>query len=464
MQPATDSMTNGAGAPRRDGGLLDGLFRLTARGTTPATEVLAGLTTFATMAFVLVVNPVIMAGAGMDRADLIIATAAAAAIGSLLVAFIAKQPLAAAPAMGSNVVFATVLVGQLGVPWRAGLAMVLATGVVFLALSLSRLRERMVHALPLALQVGIQGSVGVLIILMGLRSAHVLVRGTGFPAYHPVAQLVPGAWLALVGTAATLGLTRTRVPAALLISIMVLAVIGLWVPGGDGQMLTRWPAQLFDWPHWPSHTALQPDFGFLASHLLLCAPLLLYFFCSEFFSTLGTIIGTAGVAGSNRDDDAALAMTPVFVADALATIVGPLLGTSVVTVFVESAAGIQMGGRTGLTALVVGLCFALALVCGPLLMAIPAEATAPAMLMVGLMLLGAALRRFDWRRLDDLVPVVVALSAALLTGNLINSIACGTAAVLGIALLCRAPRAASPLLWAMGALFAAYYLLLIRIF
>jgi AGZA family xanthine/uracil permease-like MFS transporter len=122
-----------------------------------------------------------------------------------------------------------------------------------------------------------------------------------------------------------------------------------------------------------------------------------------------------------------------------------------------------MGGRTGLTALVAGLCFALALVCGPLLMAIPAEATAPAMLVVGLMLLGA-LRRIDWRRFDDLVPVVVALGAALLTGNLINSIACGTAAVLAIALLRGAPRAASPLLWAMGALFAAYYLLLIRIF
>lgn len=445
----TDSATNG---------LLNRLFALRERATTPGIEALAGLTTFATMAFVLVVNPVVMAGAGMDKADLIIATAAAAAIGSLLVAFIANQPLAAAPAMGSNVVFATVLVGQLGVPWRAGLAMVLATGLLFLALSLSRLREKMLHALPPALQVGIQGSVGVLILLMALRSGHVLVRGSGWPVYRPVAHLVPGAWLALAGMASTLALTRARVPAALLLSIVVLAVAGLWVPDGAGQRLTQVPAHLFDWPHWPSHTALQPDFGFLASHMLLCAPLMLYFFCSEFFSTLGTVISAAGVGGLKRDDQTALAMTPVFVADALATIVGPLLGTSVVTVFVESAAGIQMGGRTGLTALVAGLCFALALVCGPLLMAIPAEATAPAMLAVGLMMLGA-LRRIDWRRVQDVVPVVVALGAALLTGNLLNSIACGTAAVLALNL-----RAKNPFLWAMGALFAAYYLLSIRLF
>lgn len=436
-------------------GLLEDLFHLRARGTTAGTEVLAGLTTFATMAFVLVVNPVVMAGAGMDKPDLIIVTALAAAIGSLLVAFIANQPLAAAPAMGSNVVFATVLVGQMGVPWRAGLAMVLVTGLLFLALSLSRLREKMLHALPPALQVGIQGSVGVLILLMALRSAHVLLRGTGWPAYRPVDHMTPGAWLALAGMAGVLVLSRMRVPALLLLSIVVLALAGMWVPGTAGQNLTAWPAQGLSWPHWPGHTALQPDFAFILAHPLLCAPLMLYFFCSEFFSTLGTVVSAAG---ARRDVHSVSAMTPVFVADALATIVGSLLGTSVVTVFVESAAGIQMGGRTGFTALVAGLCFALALVCGPLLMAIPAEATAPAMLMVGLMMLGA-LRRIDWQAPRDVAPVLVALGAALLTGNLLNAIACGTVCVLAMS-----PRTASKLLWAIGVLFGAYYLLSFRFF
>ncbi|WP_343527479.1 NCS2 family permease [Sphingomonas sp.] len=437
-------------------GVAERLFRLRDRGSTPGREALAGLTSFATMAFILVVNPVVMAGTGMDKADLVIATAAAAAIGSLLVAFVANQPLVAAPAMGSNVVFATVLVGQLGVPWRAGLAMVLATGLIFLAVSLSRLREAVVRALPSSLQVGIQASVGVLILLMALRSAHVLERGSGLPVYHLVANLVPGAWLALAGMVGMLVLIRLRVPAALLVSIVLLAAIGLYVPDGRGQTLTQWPTNPFGWPHWPSHTALQPDFAFLARNMLLCAPLMLYFFCSEFFSTMGTVIGAVGAVGGEPDADGAIEMTPVFVADALATIIGPLLGTSVVTVFVESVAGIQVGGRTGLTALVAALCFMLALVCGPLLMAIPAEATAPAMMAIGLMML-RGLHRLDWRRPVDIAPAIVAMTAALVTGNLINSIAAGTAMV-----LVTKRRGASPLLWAMGALFATYYLLSAR--
>jgi AGZA family xanthine/uracil permease-like MFS transporter len=427
-------------------------FAIAARGSTVAREGLAGLTTFATMAFILVVNPIIMAGAGMPRADLTIATALTAAATSLLVAFLSDQPLVAAPVMGSNVVFASVLVGEMGLPWQAGLAMVFLTGALFLALSLSRFRQRAIDALPPALRIGIQGSVGVVILLVALRSAHVVVTT---PHWRIGAILTPAAGLALAGMGLLALLLRARIPGSLLVSILLLALAGLFVPGGHGAMLTRRPAEVLAWPRWPAGTAFQPDFGFVARHLLLCLPLMLYFFCSEFFSTLGSLVGATGMlrGGEGR--------SRVFVADALGTMIGALLGTAVVTVYVESAAGIQAGGRTGLTAVVAAGLFLLALFVGPLLDAIPAEATAPAMVFVSLLMF-RSLHRLD-RTPDAIAPAAAAMLVTLVTANLVDGIAAGVFGYLAVELLRgRAGRVALPM-WAMLLMFVPYYLMQIKL-
>lgn len=431
-------------------------FRIAARGSTVPRELIAGLTTFATMAFILVVNPIIMSGAGMPRADLTTATALTAALGSLLIALLCNQPLVAAPVMGSNVVFATVLVGEMGLPWQAGLAMVFITGALFLALSISRFRRRAVETLPRTLQVGIQASVGVVILIVALRSAHVV-------ATHPWALGAigtPAAWLAIAGLALMPLLLVRRIPGSLLLSIALLTLAGALVPDGKGMMLTHWPANPLAWPRWPVATAFKPDFGFVVSHLLLCMPLMVYFFCSEFFSTLGSLVGATGIDALHDAHGRLPGVSRVFVADALATMLGALLGTAVVTVYVESAAGIQAGGRTGLTAIVAAGLFLLALFIGPVLNAIPAEATAPAMAFVSLLMF-RSLRRLD-RRADEIVPAAAAMLVTLVTANLINGIAAGGLAYLAVELVRgRIARVALPI-WAMLALFVPYYLLMFK--
>ena len=272
----------------------------------------------------------------------------------------------------------------------------------------------------------------------------------------------PPAWLAIVGMALLPVLVVRHMPGSLLLSIALLTLAGLVVPDGHGAMLTHWPASPFAWPRWPAATAFQPDFGFVARHLLRCLPLMIYFFCSEFFSTLGSLVGATGIAALHDADGRLPGASRVFIADALATMIGALLGTAVVTVYVESAAGIQAGGRTGLTALVAAWLFLLALCVGPVLDAIPAEATAPAMVFVSLLMLRSLLR-LDRRAAHEIIPAAAAMALTLVTANLINGIAGGVFAYVVVELTRgRAGRVPIPM-WAMLVMFVPYYLLMFNV-
>ncbi|MCQ8242295.1 NCS2 family permease [Rhizosaccharibacter radicis] len=434
---------------------LDRFFELEARGTTVGRETVAGFTTFAAMAYILAVNPAIMAAAGMDRVDLVVATGLSSLVGCLLVGLLSNLPLAAAPAMGSNIVFAYVLVKQMGIPWQAGLAIVIVTGVMFLALSLSKLRERVARDVPEVLKVAIQASVGMLIVFIAL-------RGSGFVVSSPGTLVKmnslgrPFVLLTLAGILLTPVLVARRVPGALILSIGIMTAAGLVVPGADGKPLTRLPAHLLALPHWPAHTALKPDFGFVASHLLLTLPLMFYFFCSEFFSTLGTVIGVTGAANLREPDGSIPNATRTFAADAMSTIVGPLLGTSVVTIFIESVTGVQAGGRTGLAAVVVGLCFACSLFLWPLFVVIPAAATTPALVVVGvLMLQGVA--RIDLTEWSSAVTVSLTLLVTVLTNNLINGMAVGTLAFLLLGIAAGDGRRMGAVVWGLAVVFVAFF-------
>ncbi|MBB3174165.1 AGZA family xanthine/uracil permease-like MFS transporter [Endobacter medicaginis] len=421
-------------------------------------EILAGITSFATMSFILVVNPAVMSVAGMDRADLVMATALAATIGTLLVGLASNRPLVAAPAMGSNVVFASVMVGQLGIPWQAGLAMVILTGALFLALSLSDLRRKVMQAVPDSLRIGIQSGIGLLIIFVALRGSGVIRAAPG--TLVTLGSLTdPAVLLTLCGIGLTTALIIRGIRGALMISIAVLTAFALVLHHPDGRAIAALPARLVAWPHFPSSIALHADFAWVFTHFALCAPVMIYFFCSEFFSTLGTLITVTEGTGLAADH---ATVRRIFTADATATIIGPVLGTSVVTIFVESLAGIEAGGRTGLTAVTAAALFALSLFFWPLLIAVPAQATAPAMIAVGLLMLGA-LRRLRFDDPDQALPALLTAIGAGFTANLINGMALGTFAHLLIETLRGRIRHTSPILWGAAAVFISYYVVISRL-
>ena len=247
---------------------LDRNFRLAERATSLSQEAIAGATTFAAMAYIIAVNPAIMSNAGMDRGDLVIATALAAIFGSVTMGLWANLPLAVAPAMGSNVIFTYVIVKQMGAPWRGALAMVAFTGLVFLILSLTKLREKVAKEVPEVLKVGIQAGVGTLIVFIGLRGAGFIVANQS--TYIAMGSLKnPPMILTMLGILLTPILVVRKVPGALIMAIAIITLIGFFVPASGGKMVTSAPSALIAWPKWPASTFGQLDFKWLFSNFII---------------------------------------------------------------------------------------------------------------------------------------------------------------------------------------------------
>jgi AGZA family xanthine/uracil permease-like MFS transporter len=451
-----------APAPVAPTGPIDRFFGLTERGTSISGEVMAGATTFAAMAYIIAVNPAIMSNAGMDRADLVSATALAAIVGSVMMGLWANLPLAVAPAMGSNVIFTYVIVKQMGMPWQGALAMVAFTGVLFLILSLSKLREKVAKDVPEALKVGIQAAVGTLIVFIALRGAGFIVQNPS--TYIAMGSLrSPPVLLTLFGLLLTPVLVARQIPAALILSIAALTVIGLFVPAAGGKMVTTLPSAFLSWPRWPTSTFMALDVGYLFSHFLVTLPLLFYFLCAEFFSTLGTLIGVTGAANLRRPDGSIPNATAAFATDATASIVGPLLGTSVVTAYIESITGVQAGGRTGLTSLTVAAFFCLALFFWPIFVIIPPQATAPALVLVGVLMM-QGLARVDMTDLATAVPIVLTLLVTVLTNNLINGMALGTLSYIALEAALGRGAKIPGMVWGLGVVFIVYAIVIAQVF
>jgi adenine/guanine/hypoxanthine permease len=418
-------------------------------------EIIAGATTFAAMAYILAVNPSIMANAGMDRGDLVIATALAALFGSAMMGLWANLPLAVAPAMGSNVIFTYVIVKQMGAPWQGALAMVAFTGVVFLILSLTKLREKVAREVPEALKIGIQAAVGTLIVFIGLRGAGFIVANPS--TYIAMGSLKnPAVLLTMLGLLLTPILVVRKVPGALIISIAALTIAGFFVPAGAGKMVTTLPSALIAWPKWPASTFGQLDFKWLFSNFFIALPLLFYFLCAEFFSTLGTLIGVTGGANLRNPDGSIPNATAAFATDATASIVGPVLGTSVVTAYIESITGVQAGGRTGLTSITVAAFFVLALFIWPILVIVPAQATAPALVLVGVLMM-QGLAKIDLTDLSNAIPIVLTLLVTVLTNNLINGMGLGTLSLMLILLSTGRAKEISGIVWGLGVVFLLFF-------
>ena len=438
-----------------DKGFRDRYFRLSERGSSAKQEIIAGATTFAAMAYIIAVNPAIMSQAGMDRGELVIGTAIAAIFGCVMMGLAANLPLAVAPAMGSNVILTFVVVKQMGVPWQGALAMVAFTGVLFLLLSVSKVREKVARDVPEALKIGIQAGVGTLIVFIGL-------RGAGFLVANPSTLVSmgslksPAVLMTFLGLLLTPVLVVRRVPGALIISIAALTIIGFFVPGANGRMITSVPTSIFALPKWPTGTFMALDFTWLFTHFLVALPLLFYFVCAEFFSTLGTLIGVTGAANLRRPDGSIPNATAAFATDATASIVGPIFGTSVVTAYIESVTGVLAGGRTGLTSITVAGFFVVSLFLWPVFVIVPSQATAPALVLVGVLMM-QGLGRIDLSNLLNAVPIVLTLLVTVLTNNLINGMAMGTFAYILMLLAVGRAREVTGVVWGLSAVFIAFF-------
>jgi len=407
--------------------LLDRLFDLKARGTTVRTEVLAGATTFMTMAYIILVNPSILSQAGLPAAGVAAATCLAAGVGCLIMGLFANYPIALAPGMGLNAYFTFTVVLGMGVPWRVALGLVFISGVVFLFLTLTGVRRLIVSAIPRALFAAIAAGIGLFIAFIGLKSAGLVVANPATTvALGDVKQ--PMTLLALGGLALIAVLEVLKVRGGILIGIVATTLVG-WAAG-----LVHWNPQAYSVAEMTS-TAFQLDLKGalgLGGHGigLALVEILFVFVFVDLFDNVGTLVAVTTKAGLVAPDGTIPRLNRILVADAAATTVGALAGTSTVVSYIESASGVSAGGRTGLTAVVVGLLFLVALFAAPLAQAIPAAATAPALILVGAMMM-APLADIDWADPSVAIPAFLTLVAIPLTFSIANGLAFGVIAYVG---------------------------------
>lgn len=394
------------------------------------------MTTFLTLSYILAVNPRVLGAAGLPAEDVVFATALSGALASALMGTLANYPFAVAAGMGMNAYFAFGVVQGMGVGWRVALAAVLVEGMLFVGLTLLGARRVVLRAIPPPIRLAIAGGIGLLLAAVGLQSAGILVD-------HPVLLIglgdlrEPRALLCLAGLAATAALLALRVRGGVLLGIAALAAAGYALG------LAPLPERLVAVPRWPRETLFAFDFGAVGTATFWT--IVLAFLFANLLDTAGTLLGVGRQAGFVDARGELPRADRAFMADAAGTVLGALLGTSPVTAYVESATGVEEGGRTGLAALTVAALFLLALPLAPLLVAIPAFATAPALVVVGALMLDGA-SEIDWRRSEDALPALLTLALIPLTASIANGIAAGLCAWTAIRVLTGRWREIHPLL------------------
>lgn len=380
------------------------------------TEVMAGLTTFLTMSYILAVNPDVLSAAGMDRGAVFTATALSSAIGTLLIAFLAKLPFAQAPSMGINAFFAFTLVQAMGYSWEAALAAVFVEGVIFILLTLFNIREQIVKCVPLNLRYAISSGIGMFIAFIGLKNAGIIVSDPA--TFVRLGDFTPTAVLAMAGVILSGVMMVMRVKGALFYSIIIVTIIG--VPLGVTQVPEGFT--LVSMPRSLEPTFLKLDFSAILSVDMLLTIFALVFM--DIFNTMGTLIGAAANTEMMDEEGNVKNIKEAMMADAIATSVGATLGTSTVTTFVESASGIAEGGRTGMTAFVTAVLFLVALFFSPLFLIIPSAATTGALVMVGVLML-SAVQDIDLKDISEALPCFITILTMVLTYNIAEGMALG---------------------------------------
>lgn len=423
------------------GGPLERLFRLSAHGTTVRTEILAGLTTFLTMAYIVFINPSILADAGMDRGAVFVATCLAAALGSLVMGLLANWPVAMAPGMGLNAYFAYVVVLGMGYTWQAALGAVFISGLCFLVVTLTGLRRVIVDGIPRSMRIALTVGIGLFLAIIALKSAGIVAASPA--TFVTLGDLhKPGTVLAVLGFLTVAVLSVRRVRAALLISILGVTVLSFLVAGNGFGGVVSLPPSIA-----PTFLALDLS-GALSAGIL---NVVLVLFLVELFDATGTLMGVASRAGLLTPERTA-GLDRALMADSAAIFAGSLLGTSSTTAYLESASGVEEGGRTGLTAVTVAVLFLACLFFAPLAASVPPYATAPALFYVACLML-RELVDLDWDDLTEVIPACVTALLMPFTYSIATGVAFGFITYAVLKLLTGRVRDVKPVVWLIAALF-----------
>ncbi|MCM3607628.1 NCS2 family permease [Cupriavidus pauculus] len=434
--------------PGANQNFVERVFRLREHDTNVRTEILAGVTTFLTMAYIIFVNPSILGDAGVPKDAVFVATCLAAAIGTLIMGFYANYPIAMAPGMGLNAYFAYTVVKGMGLPWQAALGAVFISGCLFLLVTLFRVREAIVKGIPQAIRGAITAGIGLFLAIIALHSA-------GIIAGNPVTLVTigdlhqPPAVLAIIGFFAIVALDRLKVKGAILIGILLTTILSFVFAGNQFHGVVSMPPSI-------SPTLFKLDIS--AALSIGIVNVVLVFFLVELFDATGTLMGVANRAGllkAGKMDR----LNKALMADSTAIMAGSLLGTSSTTAYIESASGVQAGGRTGLTAVTVAVLFLACLFIAPLAGTVPAYATAPALLYVSCLML-RELVDIDWNDVTEVVPAVLTALGMPFTYSVANGVAFGFISYALLKLLTGRAREVPLMAWIIAVvfLFKFYYL------
>uniref|UniRef100_UPI0035AF6A49 NCS2 family permease n=1 Tax=Hylemonella sp. TaxID=2066020 RepID=UPI0035AF6A49 len=422
--------------------MLERTFQLSAHGTTVKTELLAGLTTFLTMAYIIFVNPDILAAAGMPKDAVFVATCLAAALGSAIMGLYANYPIALAPGMGLNAYFAFAVVQGMGFTWQQALGAVFISGILFILISLFKLREAIVNAIPRSLKFAISAGIGLFLAIIGLKNA-------GLIAAHPATFVTlgdlhqPGPVLAVIGFFIIVALEQRKVPGAIIIGILAVTVVAVLMGLTPFVGIVAAPPSL-------APTFMQMDLAGALNMGLLTV--ILTFFLVELFDASGTLIGVAHRAGLLDKDGKLPRLKKALLADSTAIAAGAALGTSSTTAYIESAAGTAVGGRTGLTAVTVAVLFLAAIVFAPLAGTVPAYATAPALCYVAVLML-KGLAEIAWDDLTEAAPAVVTAITMPFTFSIAHGIAFGFISYAAIKILAGRVKELPPMVAVIAVVF-----------
>lgn len=418
--------------------MLEKLFKLKENNTDVKTEIMAGVTTFMTMAYILAVNPDILSASGMDSKAVLIATALASFIGCVMMALLSNYPFALAPGLGLNAYFAYTVAGTMGYSWQIALLAVFIEGIIFIVLSVTNVREAIFNAIPLTLKSAVSAGIGLFIAFIGLQNAKIVVDSStlvtmqDFSAnFHSIGM---GAILAFIGVLITAVLLIKKVKGGILFGIIITWVLGiicelagLYQPDIELGMYSVIPSEIVTFNFSAIGSTFgqlfKADFGQLKNAAEFIVIIFAFLFV-DIFDTLGTLIGVSSKANMLDKDGKLPRIKGALLADAIATSAGAVLGTSTTTTFVESASGVTEGGRTGLTAFTTGVLFLLALIFSPLFLTIPSFATAPALIIVGFYMI-ASVAHIDWDNMLEAIPAFLCIIAMPLCYSISEGISWG---------------------------------------
>lgn len=428
--------------------MLEKLFGFNPRETRVRTEILAGITTFLTMAYILAVNPNILSATGMDKGALFTTTVVASAFATLLMAVYAKLPFGLAPGMGLNAFFAYTVCLTLGYSWQFALTAVLLEGIIFILLTITNLREKIVDALPLTLRNAIGAGIGLFIAFIGLQNAGIIVNNDA--TLLSLGDITSGsALLGVIGLLVTSILLIKKVRGALLIGILLTTIIG--IPMGQTHL-----NEVFSTP--PSMAPIFCQFQWEHIFTKEMVIVVFTFLFVDMFDTIGTLVGVTTKAGMVTKDGKIPHLKQAFLVDAIGTTAGAVLGTSTITTFVESASGVGEGGRSGLTSFVTAVCFLLSLFLAPFFLAVPGAATAPVLILVGLMMM-SSVKKVNFLDYSEAIPAFICIIFMPLAYSISDGIVLGMISYVLINLLCGHVKKLTPAMYILSIIFVFKFFL-----